>query len=209
MAGFEIPGSLRAYFDDKELSRAVDALTEVLQGDEPPVMKWSDAKAYNRALLMAAQVRADHNDMLFDLWDRVFGAAVNIPRRSFEVDFEANHCTPHRMFQDSFVWRTMSREGLDDEDLEETYELTIEHDKRIIFLSVSKWDATEDEYVDFKFSPSKIPGGHWKQHKDDDDVKSARSAPITISDFLDDPELHIADMQQAAQAMVAYLAKII
>lgn len=209
MAGFEIPGSLRAYFDDKELSRAVDALTEVLQGDEPPVMKWSDAKAYNRALLMAAQVRADHNDMLFELWDRVFGAAVNIPRRSFEVDFEANHCTPHRMFQDSFVWRTISREGLDDEDLEETYELTIEHDKRIIFLSVSKWDATEDEYVDFIFSPSNVSGGHWKRHTDDDDVASARSAPITISDFLDDPDPHIADMQQAAQAMVAYLAKII
>lgn len=209
MAGFEIPGSLKAYFDDAKLGRAVDALTEVLQGGEPPVMEWTDAKAYNRALLMAAQVRADHNDMLFNLWDQVFGAAVNIPRRSFEIEFEAENCTPHKMFAQGFVWQTMSREGLDDEDLEVAYELTIEHDKRFIYLAVSKWDATVEEHVDFKISPSKVPSGHWKQHKDDDGVISAHSAPIAIGDFLDDPDPHIENMGQAAQAMVAYLAKII
>lgn len=209
MAGFEIPASLKAYFENKDLRRSVDALAEVLQGDEPPVMNWTDAKSYNRALLMAAQVRTDHNDMLFDLWDRVFGSAVNIPRRSFEVDLEAEDCTPHRMFEDGFVWQAMSREGLDDDDLEESYELMIEHDRRVIYLAVSKWDATESEYVDFTFAPGKIAGGHWNPHKNEDDVTFARSEAVDIGDFIDNPEPHIERMQQAAQAMVTYLTKII
>lgn len=209
MAGFEIPASLKAYFENKDLRRSVDALAEVLQGDEPPVMNWTDAKAYNRALLMAAQVRADHNDMLFNLWDQVFGVAVNIPRRSFEVDFEAENCTPQEMFSQGLVWQTISRDGLDDENFEVAYELKIEHDKRFIHLSVSKWDATEEGHVDFKVSPSKIPGGHWKQDKNDDTVISAYSRPIVLGDFLDDPDPHIEIMRQAAQEMVAYLVRII
>lgn len=208
MAGFEIPESVRVYFDDTKLQAAVDALVEVLQGDEPPDMDWTEAKAYNRALLMASQVRADHNDMLFNLWDRVFGAAINIPRKKFEVEFEGKDCIPEKIFADHVIWQTMSRDGLDDEDLEMAYELRIMHNKHIIYLAIIKWNAEENVYVDFEFSPHEIDGEYWKQYEDED-VTSARSALIPITDFLDDPEPHIMDMQQAAQAMVAYISKII
>ena len=58
MTKIEISESLRAYFDNKAVRRAVDELVDQLDGTDMPNCDWEEAKNYNQALLMAAQVRA-------------------------------------------------------------------------------------------------------------------------------------------------------
>lgn len=72
---FRIPESLREYYGDVAVRRAVDALIEKLDGAKMPEVGWQEARNYNQALLMAAQVRADLVDLLFGVWEESFGQA--------------------------------------------------------------------------------------------------------------------------------------
>lgn len=210
MAEFEIRDSLKSYFGSKTIKGAVDALSDGLKGDDQPEMTWDEARNYNQALLMAAQVRGDHNEMLFALWARTYGAALNLPNRKFDVAFESDYCTPDVMWKNGFVWQTMSRHGLDFDNSAETYELTIERKDRFIYLTVSKWNAEEDDYVDFAFDPTKVGSERrWTSFTDEGGAVTAKATPIELADFLIDPERHIPEMLRAAQDMVDYLGNII
>ena len=72
---FHIPQSLKEYYGDVAVRRAVDALSANLNGTNMPEVQWEEAQNYNQALLMAAQVRADLLDLLFRVWDESFGQA--------------------------------------------------------------------------------------------------------------------------------------
>ena len=70
-----IPESLREYYGNVAVRRAVDALSERLDGTNMPEVRWKEARNYNQALLMAAQVRTDLVDLLFSVWEESFGQA--------------------------------------------------------------------------------------------------------------------------------------
>lgn len=210
MAEFEIRDSLRTYFSDNAIKEAVNALAEVLQGDNPPSMTWDEAKNYNQALLMAAQVRTDHNEMLFALWVRTFGHALAGTQGQFQVEFEPDYCTPESIWDGGFVWQTMSRSGLQQQNLTQAFEMYVGHQDHLIYLFVAKWDGKLGGYDDFSFDPAAIGSGtKWTPFEDDEEDVVARTEPVLLGDFLNSPEKHIPEMRAAADEMVAYLAKII
>ena len=84
---FHIPQSLKEYYGNVAVLRAVDALSERLDGTNMPEVQWEEARNYNQALLMAAQVRADLVDLLFRVWNESFGKAE-----------------PYRLGEDCFEW---------------------------------------------------------------------------------------------------------
>ena len=210
MATFEIRDSLKSYFSDIRIEKAVDALLEQLDGENQPEMEWEEARNYNQALLMAAQVRADHNEMLFDLWDATFGTVLSLPDRRFKIEFESHYCTPDCMWQHGFTWRTMSRHGLQSTLLTAAYELTVMHDDRMIMLSVAKWNAEKDGYQDFVFDPAQVgTGDRWKSVPDDENDVIAKSTAVELTEFFAKPEQHISELQAAAREMVDYLTTIV
>ncbi|MBL1430217.1 MAG: hypothetical protein COA60_001620 [Robiginitomaculum sp.] len=71
---FKISESLKAYYSDKAVNEAINELVEKLGNPKKtPEMSWKEARQYNQALLMAAQVRADFAEMLFAIWEATFG----------------------------------------------------------------------------------------------------------------------------------------
>ena len=84
---FYIPQGLKEYYGNVAIRRAVDALSASLDGTNMPEVQWEEARNYNQALLMAAQVRTDLVDLLFRVWDESFGKAE-----------------PYRLGEDYFEW---------------------------------------------------------------------------------------------------------
>lgn len=210
MAGFEIRDSVRTYFNDKRLRQAVDALSEVLQGDSPPEMGWHEARNFNQAILMAAQARADYNEMLFDLWERTFGQALMRVAGRFEVDFEPDSCTPDSIWNEGIVWQSMSRDGLQDPGLIQAFEMYACLEEEGAHLLVAKWDGTQDDHGNIDFDPATIAEATtWTSFEDDRGDVVARTPLISLKDFMADPDHHIADMRAAAEDMVTHLVKII
>ena len=109
----EIPESLRSYFDNKAVRRAVDELVEGLDGQDMPECDWEEAQNYNQALLMAAQVRADYVALLFKVWDATFGGAA--PHRLLGEYFECEDHSPKMCWDEPWVARRYYRDGDPDE----------------------------------------------------------------------------------------------
>ena len=105
---FPIPSSLQEYFGNQAVRNAVDALAEVLDGTNMPVTSWDEARNYNQALLMAAQVRADLADLLFRVWDATFGQAN--PAQLGEEYFDCESGSPAAIWNDGYVERYYYRD---------------------------------------------------------------------------------------------------
>lgn len=207
MARFKIRDSVKTYFDGSRISAAVDALLEELDGKKQHEMSWAEAHNYNQALLMAAQVRADYNAMLFDLWDHTFGSVLNPPDSRFKIDFDADYCTPSFMWDHGLAWQVMSRYGIKHTPSAATYELKVLQDDQVIRLAVMSWNPEVAEYEDFVFDPVHLGTGlRWTSAPDEDGDVIGTTAAVRLSEFLDQPEEHILEMRAAAQEIVAYLA---
>ena len=81
---FPIPQSLKKYYEKRAVFQAVNDLIKVLDGESVPKLSREEAKNYNQALLMAAQVRADFVDLLFRVYDETFGKAETVGEEYFE-----------------------------------------------------------------------------------------------------------------------------
>lgn len=210
MAGFEIRDSIKAYFTNKPLKEALGSLAETLQGNKLPEMKWHEARNFNQALLMAAQARADYNEMLFEIWERTFGEALERLAGDCEVDFEHDTCTPDYMWNEGIVWRSMSRHGLWRPGLIQAFELYVCAGLEGVYLLVARWDGTQDDHGNIDFDPATIAEATtWTSFEDDRGDVVARTPLISLKDFMADPDHHIADMRAAAEDMVTHLVKII
>lgn len=206
MAGFEIPNSVRTYVTDRKVREAVDALADVLQGDNPPEMSFEDARHYNQALLMAAQVRADHNDLLFWLWEQTFGPSADKVAKQFVLDFESDRCTPESMWDEGIVWQTISREGCYAPDLVQAFELYACVEDREVYLLVARWDGAEGEHGDFSFDPADIGDATtWQSFRDDEGHIVAQTASVSLDDISSNPDECVRGIRAAADQMVAYL----
>lgn len=109
MTKIEIPESLRAYFDNKAVRRAVDELVDQLDGKDMPNCNWEEAQNYNQALLMAAQVRADYVGLLFNVWKAAFEGAD--PHRLSGEYFQHEVHSPNGIWNAPWVCRSYYRGG--------------------------------------------------------------------------------------------------
>lgn len=210
MAGFEIRDSIKAYFTNKPLKEALGSLSETLQGNKLPEMKWHEARNFNQALLMAAQARADYNEMLFEIWERTFGEALERLEGDCEVDFEHDTCTPDYMWNEGIVWQSMSRHGLWQPALIQAFELYVCLGLEGAYLLVAKWDGAQEGHGDFDFDPADIgDGSSWASIEDDSGDVVGQTPIVSLKDFMADPDQHIANMRDAADEMVTFLSKII
>ena len=69
-----------------------------------PDCDWKEAKNYNQALLMAAQVRADYVALLFDIWDATFGSQ-SLDGLGHEY-FDHEHLSPNLIWSYQWLWRS-------------------------------------------------------------------------------------------------------
>ncbi|MDE0270321.1 MAG: hypothetical protein OXP11_03855 [Gammaproteobacteria bacterium] len=104
MATIEIPESLKVYYENKAVRRAVDELVRKLDGAGMPDCDWEEAQNYNRALLMAAQVRADYMALLFDVWEATFGRSK--PQRLGDQYFGHEYLSPKLVWEYEWLWRS-------------------------------------------------------------------------------------------------------
>ena len=84
-------------------------LVDVLDGVNMPDTGWEEARNYNQALLMAAQVRADLADLLFRVWDASFGQAN--PSCLGEEYFNSEAASPAAIWRERYVERYYYRDG--------------------------------------------------------------------------------------------------
>ena len=73
---FPVPESLKKYYEKRAIFNAVNALVGALDGTNAPELSREEVKNYNQALLMAAQIRTDFVDLLFRVWDEIFGKII-------------------------------------------------------------------------------------------------------------------------------------
>ena len=111
METIEIPESLKTYYKDKAVQRAVKELVGKLNGADMPDCDWDEAQNYNQALLMAAQVRADYVGLLFKVWDATFGQSD--PQRLMGEYFEYEKLSPNQIWEveNKCLWRDYYRNG--------------------------------------------------------------------------------------------------
>lgn len=139
------PTSVREYCTNKAVRTAVDALIEKLDGSDPPEVKWEEARKYNQALLMAAQVRGDFVDFLFEVWNGSFGKAEPDRLRGEYLDCES--CSPAVLWEKGELARYYYRNGNPDDD-GPWDELGVSVDEvGDISLSVSRCNNEESYYT--------------------------------------------------------------
>ena len=104
-----IPQSVLEYYGDRSRSRVVDILIQVLDGERALEVTWEDACNYGRALLSAAQTRADYMECLFGVWEDTFGCAR--PERLQGGYFEWSDWTPQNIWTHGRLRRCYYRGG--------------------------------------------------------------------------------------------------
>ena len=104
-----VPKSVCEYYRDPAIRRAVDDLVGRLDGNTTPEMNWGEARNYNKALLSAAQVRGDFEELLFEIWKKTFGQSE--PDRLGRESFESNLYSPSTIWTDRELGRNYYRIG--------------------------------------------------------------------------------------------------
>ena len=193
---FEIPPSVRDYLSDKAFRGAVDSLVTNLDGKDMPDLDWVGARTYNRALLTAAQVRADYVDTMFALWDATFGAAGASALGSSYFDNK----DPAAIWSECELSHWFYRTGRPD-DCGQNDELYVElNAKDGVRLYLSRY-VSDDEHDDIP-SDFAVEGWHREPH---DDAWDTATAHIQITELLKDPASTVDRLRSHAEAIVAYL----
>lgn len=197
MIKIEIPESLRAYFDNKAVRRAVDELVDQLDGKDMPNCDWEEAQNYNQALLMAAQVRADYVALLFKVWDATFGDAA--PHRLLGEDFDYEGHSPRMCWTDPWVYRGYYRDGDPDEDGRRD-DLRLDITKDYLELRVYRYN--EGGELDVAGTP-KLE--RWSTQEDDESGPYLVNESVSPADFFAAPDAVIHRFAEDAANVVQAL----
>ncbi len=199
---FMISEAARTYLGDKVMRASIDDLLNTKRSGAH--LPWREARELARARLMAEVARADVIELLFALWEEVWGRHVT--RLGGELvcddDLQASF-----MPQDVWDERTLGR----------TFRLhvvDVAPNGGFVRLIVSIWDddltftariALFDSKGKSLLLPDDIEG--WiRQPEDDDWYDGAVAVDAVDADaFAADPEVGIARMRKAADDMVAWL----
>ena len=205
---FPIPESLKHYFGDPAVRRAVNALADVLDGANMPDTSWDEARNYNQAILMAAQVRADFVDLLFRVWDATFGPAN--PAQLGEEYFADQHDGyPAAIWNNLYVERYFYRDGRPaDEDgrSDGLFVWLVPRTERMMALGVERFTEGDDIAEIRADAADGLEGWHVANDVDDDYTYFSND-PIDITEFLDNPCPIVDQFRRDAVEMVNFLAQ--
>ena len=194
----EIPESLRSYFDNSAVRRAVDELVKQLHGQDMPECDWEEAQNYHQALLMAAQVRADYAALLFKVWDATFGDAA--PHRLLGEYFDYEGHAPKMCWDDPWVYRGYNRDGDPDEDgRHDDLRVYITND----FLELRVYRYNEDDELDVAGTP-KLE--RWStQQEEDESGPYLVNERVSRADFFAEPDAAIHRFAEDAANVIQAL----
>ena len=202
---FHIPESLREYYGNVAVRCAVDALTKKLDGTEMPEVLWEEARSYNQALLMAAQVRADLVDLLFHVWEESFGQAE--PDRLGEdyYGWEEGDYTLALIWKDKDLARYYYRDRLPPGEDGRSDQLGVMvSENRNLGLSVVRYAQGND--VAEPGAIARTEG--WESTYDaTDDYDYLVNQPVDIGESLDNPCPALARFRDEARAVVDALCQ--
>jgi len=202
---------LDRYFSNIAIRQAVDALVDKLDGTKPPDLTWKHAQQYSRALLIAAQVRADFIELMFDVWERTFGEAC----RSEFPNYCENHWGrdvafygPEPVWNDGEIGRTYYRDNMPEKGgrNEEFYVETPKQSTLCLrvyrFRDIDKRNQFEEH--DFE-NWEILPGKYIEQST----FATTTPIPITelIAEFRDQRDFprRLVGLKEAAIEMISYL----
>ena len=194
-----VPSSLCEYCRSPAVRRAIDELVQKLDGKNTPEVSWKEARNYNKALLCAAQVRADFIEFLFSVWEKSFGRTE--PERLGAEYFECELHSPEKMWDNEELTICYYRNG-DPEDGGEldTLGVTFDVKCRSLYLCVGRYD---DQGTLVKLSDAETPEGWRIEGFEGKDYLVNESADI-LSLCKDMTVIH-ERFERDARAMVYYL----
>ncbi len=196
MNKFTISEGLMDYYSKPDIAEAVDSLVDKLNGKNPPELSWEESQKYNRALLMAAQVRADYVDLLYRIWEETFGAHDRLDDLRGEY-FYSYGFSISEIWKDKWLERTYYRNGNPDEGgKNDTLLVSTEGDK----LSLQVWRYKDED------SPAR-PGRAndaegWKYVKKDGDNYFITEKHVSMKKFVENPDEYIVEFRKAAKSMI-------
>ena len=213
MDSFKINPSLNDYFapTNEKLRVAANALCEVLQGEDmPQTNSMAEARAYNRALALAAQLRADYVEMLFNVWSTTFGRELEEKYSGkFIVDYESEYRAINVIWGNDDVYNVIFAKRLRNSGKEEVFALYVEADEGIIHIKVWKYSRKDEVYLGFEFSTDADQDGIlWEVQEDEDDnTKFMSSAGVSIAELIGSPITALVKLRQEAAAVLAFIAE--
>ncbi len=202
MTTIEIPKSLRTYYGNKAVRRAVDDLVGKLNEADMPDCDWDEAQNYNQALLMAAQVRADYVGLLFKVWDTTFGQSD--PQRLMGEYFEYEKLSPNQIWgvENKCLWRDYYRNGDSVED-GQCDSLHVRLTEASLELMVYRFN--DDDELDHSGTP-KVEGWSTK-HDDTWDGQYFANKSVSTEEFLNESEQVIDRFAEDADKIIQVLPK--
>lgn len=209
MDTFEISASVKDYFDpDKfHVRQALDDLCKDLSGNiAPEINSIANLLDYNRALHMAAQLRADYVEMLILIWDKVFGYASRQNPSLPRAKIDRQNYKPVDIWSDQrFLQELYLPAGAKGKS--RAYELQVDIRDDDLSLIVCLYDGDEEGYIDLSGSPDEIGAGtNWRREEDDDSTYY-QTQGVEMVEFLRNPDAHIGSLRAAACEMINYLAR--
>ena len=194
-----VPNSLCEYYRNPAVRRAVNELAQRLDGNNTPELDWGEARNYNRALLSAAQVRADFIEFLFSVWENSFGQAE--PERLRGEYFEWYALNPREIWNNGELERCYYRNGEPEMGgRSDTLGVALYETNKLLYLYVGRYNEQE-ELVDL--AETEMPEGWRIEHFDGDGYLVNCSADIL--DLCEDSAKTIERFVQDARAVVGYL----
>ena len=199
MTTIEIPESLRTYYGNKAVCKAVDDLVGKLNKAGMPDCDWDEAKNYNQALLMAAQVRADYVALLFDLWDATFGEKD--PQRLKGECFDYDQLSPNSIWDERYLWRSYYRDDLDEDGRWD--DLSVYMDKAKLELRVYRYDVNSG--LDYSETPNLE---RWSTEQDGSEHSPfLANKSVSTEEFLNEPKQVIDRFAEDADKIIQVLLK--
>lgn len=213
MENFKINLSIEGYFAPKNqnLRVAANALCEVIQGKNmPQTTSMADARSYNRALALAAQLRADYVEMLIDVWSMSFGKEIDSNfLGKFVLEYESEHCSINDIWERGNLYNVIFAERQKKSRKQDVFELYVVADEGVIHLAVYKYSVEGEKYLDFEFS---VDTDHdeifWEVQEDEDNSrKFMSSAGVSVAELIESPTNALAKLRQEAAAVLAIIAE--
>ena len=197
---FPIPQSLKKYYEERAVFTAVNELVGVLDGSKVPELSRKEAKDYNQALLMAAQVRADFVDFLFRVWDEAFG------KEKGKIAGEEWFNSRYNIWYEGYLGVDYYYGTEDDDYRSNTLGVVTptDGDRHSICLYVGRFDRDEK----LAARPACVPSGleDWNIISDDNDSWWFRNKPVDMVEFLKNPDPTLERFRREAIKMAEFLA---
>ena len=200
MPYFEIPESVKAYFQDRPTRNVVDSLVSTLDDPVLPDMDRIKLIDLSEGVLLTCQIRADFVRFMAGLWGNTFGAAL---AGSGLNEIFPEDCTIKEVWTEKYFWSYVTK-GTDFEHTH--FDLTVQIEQRSdkVILRVLRYDAKGKQQG---FGPDlQVPNG-WRRVDIDGDPEIAMTE-VTMADLIANPAEKLDDLRHAAANVLPFIARL-